>query len=328
MTATGQVSLSSASGCGSSDALSGSVLVYTRAILPGADALGAGYWTPSVYLREPGVTSGGNGREFGQSVGVDGVWPVYTLAVGVPMGGMVHVVTVTAALSIGGEGSVSAPHAIQCVGSCGSSAATTQYGGAVSVTSDGLANRVVVVGSPLDDGCGGGLAMPPVVTAAGCAGRGGVYVYEWTGSVYFGVAVYKGLAASGRVGSSVSSRRFGTAGVVVGVGSPRDDNTALSGKVTMYTGGGVAGGAGHMLRRVGGAGTGWSVVHTAKPMHPYNVGHDAEMGSSVDVGVQSATEVRAFYCARGDRNARGGEHPAEFKAGEPNSGALFIVREP
>lgn len=169
--------------------------------------------------------------------------------------------------------------------------------------------------------------MPPVSTIAGCAGRGGVYIYEWSGSSYDGVAVYKGMAPSGRVGRSVSSRRAGSSGVVVGVGSPRDDNTALSGKVTISTPGGVAGGAGHMLRRVGGVGTAWSVVHTAKPMHPFNVGHDAEMGSSVDVGVQG-TEVRGYYCARGDGNARGWEHPSEFKAGQPNTGALFIVSEP
>ena len=89
----------------------------------------------------------------------------------------------------------------------------------------------------------------------------------------------------------------------------------------------MAGGAGHMLRRVGGVGSGWSVVYTAKPMHPYNVGRDAEMGSRVDVGVVGVN-LRGFFCARGDANARGGEHPAAFEAGQPWSGALYVVLAP
>ena len=99
--------------------------------------------------------------------------------------------------------------------------------------------------------------------------------------------------------------------------------------MTTYVGGGALGGAGHLLRRVGGSGSAWDVTHYAKPMHPYNVGHAAEMGSSVDVGVDDVGgSSRGYYCARGDGNARGGEHPLEYYAGEGGSGALFVVAEP
>lgn len=274
--------------------------------------------------------SGGAGREFGRSVAIDGILPKFTVAAGVPLHGIVHVVTLTAAAAIGGEGTLSEPYSVACMEPCGPSPTTTRFGAAVSVASDGVGNRVLVVGAPLDDGCGTGLVTMFGAGMDGCTDRGGVYLYEWSGSAYTGVAVYKGLALTGRVGSSVSSRRMSIgSGVVVGVGSPRDDNTALSGKVMMYGMGGVAGGAGHMLRRAGGSGSAWTVVHTAKPMHPFNVGHAAEMGNDVDVTEDSVGgAVRGFYCARGDGNARGGEHPAEFEAGEAGSGAVYVVSEP
>lgn len=286
--------------------------------------LGSGYWTPSVYMREPGLTSGGSGRKFGQSVAIDGSWPSYTVAVGLPDYGVVHVVTVTGPASVGGEGTVSEARTVVCMEPCGPDATMTQYGVSVSVTSDGDGNRVVVVGSPADDGCDGGLITSFVGGTDGCANRGGVYVYEWSGGMYLGVAVYKGLATSGRVGHSVSSRRHAAAGVLVAVGSPDDDNSGPSyGEATTYTGGGIAAGAGHMLQRVMGSGTAWSVVHTMKPMHPHNLGPSA-MGSSVDVAVQGVG-WRAHYCAMGDGNARGGEHPAEYQEGENGSGALYIA---
>ena len=218
-----------------------------------------------------------------------------------------------------------------CMEPCGGDATKTQFGATVSAASNGVGDRVIVVGAPKDDGCGNGLHTTFVGGMDGCTDRGGVYLFEWDTlmTAYVGVAVYKGMAMNGRLGSAVSARRLAAGGVLVGAGSPRDDNNDLDGKVVSYTTGGVAGGAGHMLRRVAGRGTAWSVVHTAKPMHPYNVGHDAEMGSSVDVDVEPmGSTVRGYYCARGDGNGRSGEHPASYVAGEAGSGALFIVREP